>query len=78
MNKANAFAVALLGESKFIHWASTPDGICARKDIGADAYSEEHGETTIIHSAVASHPGNVTCPRCKRWRKSERWRKSKK
>lgn len=50
-----------------IHWESTPEGVCERRDTNADATSVTLlGGTTITNSARAMHAENVTCLVCLR------------
>jgi hypothetical protein len=53
---------------RLIHWSGTPAGVCERKDKGLDAYypvTQPNIGGTVSFSALADHPGNVTCPTCK-------------
>lgn len=52
---------------RLIHWRSTPAGVCARKDSQADADVHEFvNGSSMTFSGEADHPGNVTCPVCRR------------
>lgn len=51
-----------------IHWSGAPEGVCERKDKKLDAYypvTQPNAGGTVGFSALADHPGNVTCPTCK-------------
>lgn len=51
-----------------IHWSGAPEGVCERKDKKLDAYYPEtqaNAGGVVGFSALADHPGNVTCPTCK-------------
>lgn len=54
--------------ARTVHWSGTPEGVCERKDTKADAYypvTQPNVGGTVGFSALADHPGNVTCPTCR-------------
>ena len=55
-----------------IHWASTPTGVCDRKDQRADesVMSKAGATCLVVNSGNANHPGNVTCGTCRAYLRS--------
>lgn len=52
---------------RLIHWSGAQPGQCPRKDSGADqAPPVQAGGGSVQYMGVADHPGNVTCPVCRK------------